>query len=113
MATAELVDREYNAITSGFATQYRNVDPFLLIKSAMLRKKYASEHKQHFWLELQYKEGVDVVEKSSRIYGIIGRFPSHHGYGHFLLDMQSNLETLLAIASDEDIVRITGDVVPL
>jgi hypothetical protein len=113
MSNAALVDKEYSTIVTGLAAQHRNIEPFMLIKSAMLRQKYPSESKQHFWLRLYYKEGIDVDEKSARIFKQVGRLPSYHGHYHFVLDIQANLDTLLSIASDDDIERIAGEVFPI
>jgi len=114
MSNAGLVDVEYDNIVREMASQHRNIEPYLLIKSAMLRKKYPSEiGHQHFWLELFYREGVDPTEKTNKVFTEVGRLPSYHGHGHFLLDIQADLETLLMIASDSDIERISGEVYPL
>ncbi len=113
MSNVELVDKGYNTLIADLAAQYRKIEPFLLIKSAMLRRKYPSENKQHFWLELYYKEGVDTNEKSAHIFEQVGRLPSYHGHYHFVLDIQAKLDTLLSIASDKDIERIAGDVYPI
>jgi hypothetical protein len=79
----------------------------------MLRQKYPSESKQHFWLELFYREGIDVEAKKAGIFKQVGRLPAYHGHYHFLLDIHATLDTLLSIASDADIERISGDVYPL
>jgi hypothetical protein len=113
MSNAALVDKEYNTIATELAAQHRNIEPFLLIKSAMLRQKYPSESKQHFWLELFYREGVDVEAKKAGILNQVGRLPAYHGHYHFVLDIQATLDTLLSIASDDDIERISGDVFPI
>lgn len=113
MSNAALVDKEYSTIVTDLAARYRNVDPFLLIKSAMFRQKYPSENKQHFWLELHYREGVDVDAKSASIFRQVGRLPLYHGRYHFVLDIPADLDTLLSIASDDDIEWIAGDVFPI
>ncbi len=113
MSTAALVDKEYSTMVTDLEAQYRNIEPFLLIKSAMLRQKYPSENKQHFWLGLYYKEGVNIDEKSARIFKQVGRLPSYHGHYHFVLDIQATLDTLLSIASDDDIEKVAGDVFPI
>lgn len=113
MSNAALVDREYSTIVTDLTAQHRNIEPFLLIKSAMLRQKYPSENKQHFWLELYYKEGVNIDAKSASIFRQVGRLPLYHGHNHFVLDIQANLDTLLSIASDDDIERIAGEVFPI
>ena len=113
MYSAELVDKEYDSIVAELATKYHNIDPFLLIKSAMLRRKYPSEDKQHFWLDLYYTEEADSDEKSAKILREIGKIPAYHGHNHFVIDLQRNLNTVLSIASDPELRRVTGDVVPL
>lgn len=113
MSSAALVDKEYSTIVTDLAAQHRNIEPFLLIKSAMLRQKSPSENKQHFWLELHYREGVDVDAKSASIFRQVGRLPLYHGHYHFVLDIQAGLDILLSIASDDDIERIAGDVFPI
>lgn len=113
MSNAQLIDKEYNSIVTELSGQYRNIDPFLLIKSAMLRTKYPLENKQHFWFELQYRGGINTDSKSSHIFKQVGKLPSYHGQNHFVLDIPANLDTLLSIASDGDIEYITGEVFPL
>jgi hypothetical protein len=113
MSNAALVDKEYKTIATDLAAQHKNIEPFLLIKSAMLRQKYPSENKQHFWLELFYREGVDVDVKKASIFKQVGRLPLYHGHYHFVLDIQASLDTLLSIASDGDIERISGEVFPI
>jgi len=113
MSSAALVDKEYSTIVTDLAAQHRNIEPFLLIKSAMLRQKYPSENKQHFWLELHYREGVDVDAKSASIFRQVGRLPLYHGRYHFVLDIPAGPDTLLSIASDDDIEWIAGDLFPI
>lgn len=112
-SAATLVDKEYESIASNLASQHPVLDPYLLIKSAMLRKKYPLESKQHFWLDLYCKDGAKTSEVGNRIFGKVGRFPSYHGHNHFVLDIEAGLDALLAIASSSDIVHIGGDVYPL
>jgi hypothetical protein len=113
MSNSALVDKEYSSIVTDLTAQHRNIEPFLLIKSAMLRQKYPSENKQHFWLELFYSEGVDVDTKRAGIFKQVGKLPAYHGQYHFVLDIQATLDTLLSIASDDDAERISGDVFPI
>ena len=113
MSNATLVDKEYSTIVTELVAQHPNIEPFLLIKSAMLRQKYPSENKQHFWLELHYREGINVDAKSANIFKQVGRLPLYHGHYHFVLDIQVNLDTLLSIASDGDIEWIAGEVFPV
>lgn len=113
MSTAALVDKEYRTIVNDLKTQCGNIEPFLLIRAAMLRQKYPSEYKQHYWLELHYKDGVDAEEKSATIFRQVGKLPSYHGHYHFALNLQAGLDTLLSIAADDDIELITGDVFPI
>ncbi|HEX2556966.1 MAG TPA: hypothetical protein VHK86_01470 [Nitrososphaera sp.] len=112
-SAATLVDKEYESIVGNLASQHPILDPYLLIKSAMLRKKYPLESKQHFWLDLYCKEGAKTSEVGARIFSKVGRFPSYHGHNHFVLDIEAGLDTLLEIASNSDIDRIEGTVYPL
>lgn len=98
---------------SDLNSEYKNIDPFLLIKSAMLARKYPTEKKQHFWLELQYKENTNTDEKSAMIFSQVGRFPLYHGHFHFVIDFDATLDTLLALSDDSDLVRVSGDVFPI
>ena len=113
MMSAELVDSEYGKIVQDLQSAQQNIEPFLLIKSAMLRKKYPLEKNQHFWLDLYYKRGVDPDAKAEKLFHKVGRLAAYHGHGHFLLDLQGGLDTLLEIASDGDLERVTGEVFPL
>ncbi len=113
MSTAALVDKEYRTIVNDLKTHCGNIEPFLLIRAAMLRQKYPSEHKQHYWLELHYREDVDVEAKSASIFHQVGKLPSYHGHYHFALNLQAGLDTLLSIAADDDIELITGDAFPI
>lgn len=112
MSASESVDVEYEKVVQEMRSQHRNIEPFLLIKSAMLRKKYPLEDKQHFWLELFYRPGIDVTEKQEKIMREVGRLPGYHGHYHFLLDISADLDTLFMIASDNDLERIAGEVFP-
>ncbi|HEX2614335.1 MAG TPA: hypothetical protein VHL10_02500, partial [Nitrososphaera sp.] len=67
-SAATLVDKEYESIVGNLASQHPILDPYLLIKSAMLRKKYPLESKQHFWLDLYCKEGAKTSEVGARIF---------------------------------------------
>jgi hypothetical protein len=89
-----------------------NVDPFLIIKSSMLSRKYPNERHQKFFLELFYQKNVDEEEKSRQIYRLVRKLPSNHGHGHYQIDLQTDLETVLAIAADRDIEWISGEVYP-
>ncbi len=113
MSNAQLIDDEYNSIVTELSGQYENIDPFLLIKSAMLRRKYPAENKQHFWFELQYRDGINTDLKSAHIFNQVGKLPAYHGHNHFVLDIPANLDTLLSIASDGDIEYVSGEVFPL
>jgi hypothetical protein len=113
MSYATLVDREYETIVDGLNRTYRNVDPYLLIKSAMLRKKYPGERKQHFWLDIYYKEDANHSNKGTLIFSKVGRLLSYHGHNHYTIDIQASLDTVLSLASDTDIERIDGEVFPI
>lgn len=113
MSSETLVDREYETIVEGLHRTYRNVDPYLLIKSAMLRKKYPNESKQHFWLDIYYKEGINHSNKGTLILSKVGRMLSYKGHNHYTIDIQAKLDTILLLASDTDIERIDGEVFPI
>lgn len=115
MSAAKLVDKEYATIFDGLNNTYYNIDPYLLIKSAMLRRKYPNENKQHFWLDIYYKEGDNnnTDNKGMKMYSKTGRIPSHVTHNHYVLDIQANLDKVLSLASDSDIERIEGEVFPI
>jgi hypothetical protein len=113
MALSEIVDRDYHAMVSNLRTEYQNIDPYLLVKSAMLRKKYPKESKQMFWLDIHFKEHIDEQSKSHSIYQQVGRLPTNHGHGHFVIDLQADLDTILLLGKDPDVERIVGEVYPL
>jgi hypothetical protein len=113
ITNAETVDAEYDKMARELSSHYPNIEPFLLAKSAMLRKRYPDERgAQHFWIDVYYREGIDVGQKSARLWREAGVPPSYHGHFHFALDVQTDLDTVLAISSDRDIKSITGDVFP-
>jgi hypothetical protein len=107
------VDKLYDGIVAELKATYKNMEPFLLIKSSMLKRKYPTETKQKFWLDIYYKAGTDIKGKSEGVYNKVGKLLSYHGHNQFVLDIQADLETVLQLAQDPDIERIEGEVYPL
>ncbi|UVS68677.1 hypothetical protein [Nitrososphaera viennensis] len=75
-------------------------------------KKIPRERKQRFFLEIHYIQGINKDGKSKQMHYLVGRFPNNHGHGHYQIDLQSDLETVMAIAADRDIKWLGGEVYP-
>jgi len=58
--SADSISREYDGLVATLPGSHPKIDPFLLIKSAMLSRKYLKEKEHRFWLEVYLKEGVDA-----------------------------------------------------
>ena len=110
--SADLVRKDYNALVAILTGRYPNIDPFLVIKSAMLTRKYPNEKEQRFWLEVTLKQGVDPDKKRDEIYSEIGIYGTGLGHNHFQVSLQSDLDTILKLANDKDIEKIEGEVFP-
>lgn len=110
--SAEEVKREFDALVSTLISRHPNIEPFLLVKSAMLTSKYPQEKEQTFWLEVYLKEGVDPDKKRDEIYSEIGIFGTGLGHNHFKVSLQSSLDTVLKLANDKDVAKIEGEVFP-
>ncbi|MEO9294294.1 MAG: hypothetical protein ABI347_01695 [Nitrososphaera sp.] len=102
----------YDSMVDSLKEKFGNVEPFLIIKSSMLAKKYPGERSQKFYLELFYRQESDG-EKAKRIYELVGKLPSSHGKGHYQIDLQTDLDTVLVIAGDRDLEWVDGEVYPL
>lgn len=102
----------YDTMVDSLKEKFGNVEPFLLIKSSMLARKYPTERSQKFYLELFYRQGMDGGEKARQIYELVGKLPSSHGDGHFQIDLQIDIDTVLVIANDRDLEWIGGEVYP-
>lgn len=103
---------DYDNVVTVLGLRYRNIDPFLLLKSSMLARKYPGEVDQRFWLRMQYRQGVNEEELSRRLQSMLDKIPSGHGHGHYELVLQTNLDTVLAIAGQPGIEWIGGEVFP-
>lgn len=78
----------------------------------MLSRKYPNERHQKFFLELFYRKDINDEEKARQIYHLVRKLPSNHGHGHYQIDLQTDLDTVFAIAADRDIERVGGEVYP-
>jgi len=110
--SAEEIKSEYDALVSALVSKHPNIDPFVLIKSAMLSRKYPQEEEQRFWLDVYLKEGVDPNKKRDEIYTEIGIFGTGLGPNHFQVSLQSTLDTILKLADDRDVAKVEGEVFP-
>jgi hypothetical protein len=110
--SAEEIGREYAALVASLTSRHPNIDPFLLIKSAMLNRKYPEDKEQRFWLEVYLKEGIDPDKKRDEIYSEIGVFGTGLGHNHFQVSLNAPLDTILRLANDVDVIRIEGEVFP-
>ena len=90
----------------------KNVDPFLIVKSSMLTRKYPREQNQRFFLEISYRQDINGDEKARQMYQLVGKLPSGHGKGHYQIDLQTDLDTVLTIAADRDVEWVGGEVFP-
>ncbi len=109
--SSEIV-KDYDNVVALLEHRHRNVDPFLLLKSSMLARKYPGETAQRFWLSIHYKRGANEEELSRRLQSMVDKTPSNHGNGHYELVLQVNLDTVLAIASQPNIEWVGGEVYP-
>ena len=113
ITSAKVVDAEYEKMALQMTALYPNIDPFLLAKAAMLRKRNPTEkNRQHFWIDIHYNQGVNDNEKGPKLWKEAAIPPAYHGHNHFALDIQTDLEQILAISADRDIKMISGDVFP-
>ena len=113
ITSGKVVDIEYEKMTQQMSAHFPNIEPFLLAKSAMLRKRDPGDRgRQHFWIDIRYKESVNDDEKGPKLRKEAGIPPAYHGHNHFVLDIQTDLERVLAISADPDIKMISGDVFP-
>ena len=102
----------YDNMIDSLKEKFGNVEPFLIVKSSMLAKKYPDERSQKFYLELFYRQGRDGSEKARQIYELVGKLPSNHGSGHYQIDLQTDIDTVLRIAGDRDLEWVGGEVYP-
>jgi len=109
---ANTIRRDYDGLVAALSGRHPNIDPFLLIKSAMLSRKYPEEKEQRFWIEVYLKEGVDADKKRDEIYTEIGIFGTGLGHNHFQVTLQASLDTILTLADDKDVAKIEGEVFP-
>lgn len=103
--------KAYDGVVAQLQERHKNVDPFLMLKSSMLTRKYPKEPKQRFWLSFQCQEGTDEAV-SSRIQQMVGIIPSSHGHRHYDIVLQTTLDTVLAIASISGVEHVGGEVYP-
>lgn len=105
------VVKAYDGVVAQLQEKHRNVDPFLMLKSSMLTRKYPKEPKQRFWLSFQCPEGAEEAV-SNRIQHMVGIIPSSHGHGHYEIVLQTTLDTVLDIASLAGVEHMGGEVYP-
>jgi hypothetical protein len=110
--SAEEISKEYDALVASLTSRHPNIDPFLLIKTAMLSRKYAEDKEQRFWLEVYLKEGIDPDKKRDEIYNEIGVFGTGLGPNHFQVSLNATLDTILKLGNDKDVTKIEGEVFP-
>ena len=106
------VVKAYDDVVARLQGKHQNVDPFLLLKSSMLTRKYPNEKKQRFWLSIQYQHEADEEAISRRIQHTVGLIPTSHGHGRYEIVLQTGLDTVLAIASLDGVESISGEVYP-
>lgn len=106
------VVKAYDEVVAQLQEKHGNVDPFLLLKSSMLTRKYPKEKKQRFWLAIQYQHEADEEAVSRRIQHAVGLIPTSHGHGHYEIVLQTGLETVLAVASLAGVDSVAGEVYP-
>ncbi|MEM2141516.1 MAG: hypothetical protein QXJ74_02125 [Nitrososphaera sp.] len=106
------VVKAYDEVVAQLQERHRNVDPFLLLKSSMLTRKYPQEKKQRFWLSVQYQHDASEEEVSRRIQHMVGLIPVSHGHGRYEIVLQTGLDTVLAMASLDGIDTVAGEVYP-
>lgn len=106
------VVKAYDEVVAQLQEKHRNVDPFLLLKSSMLMRKYPKEKKQRFWLSVQYQHETDEQAVSNRIQHLVGLIPTSHGHGRYEIVLQTGLDTVLAIASLDGVDSVAGEVYP-
>lgn len=111
MSTSQVI-KDYDSMVASLKEKHRNIDPFLIIKSSMLLRKYPREQNQKFFLELFYRQDINQDEKARQIYHLVRKLPSNHGHGHYQIDLQTDLDTVLTIAADRDIEWVGGEVYP-
>ncbi len=104
--------KTYDSAVAQLQEKHRNVDPFLLLKSSMLARKYPSEKKQKFWLDVQLRHGADEEAFSRKTQHMVGLVPASHGHGNYHLTLQVSLDTVLAIADVPDLEWVGGEVYP-
>jgi hypothetical protein len=83
--SSEIVMNEYDNVVALLGQRHQNIDPFLLLKSSMLARKYPREKEQRFWLSIQYENGINEGELSRRLRSMVDKMPSGHGHGHYEL----------------------------
>lgn len=111
MSTSQVM-KDYDSMVASLKEKCRNIDPFLIIKSSMLARKYPRERDQKFFLELFYRQDINGEEKARQMYQLVGKLPSSHGNGHYQIDLQTDLDTVLTIAADNDIEWVGAEVYP-
>lgn len=106
------VVRAYDEAVAQLQEKHGNVDPFLLLKSSMLTRKYSNEKKQRFWLSIQYLHGANEEEVSRRIQHMVGLIPVSHGHSRYEIVLQTGLDTVLAVATLDGVESVAGEVYP-
>jgi hypothetical protein len=112
MVSAEAIGKDYDGFVANLRSKFPNVEPFLLIKSMMLARKYPHEYNQSFYIDLYVRQGADPDRKRAEIFARTGIFAANHGHNHLSLSLNTTLDTILELASDPDIANIEGEVFP-
>lgn len=109
--SSEIV-KDYDGVVALLKQKHRNVDPFLMLKSSMLTRKYPGEDKQRFWLDMYVKHGANEESLSREIQSMVDKIPSNHGHGHYEIVLQTDLDTVLTLARHPEIEWVGGEVYP-
>ncbi|MEO9319781.1 MAG: hypothetical protein ABI361_03815 [Nitrososphaera sp.] len=110
--SAEEILREYDQLVRTLRDKAPSIDPLLLIRSSILSRKYPTEEKQSFYLELHLEKGVDADRKRSELFHRVGTYAANHGNNHLQMTVVTSLDTILSLAGDREIERIEGEVYP-
>lgn len=104
--------KDYDSVVTTLKQKHKNIDPFLLLKSSMLMRKYPNESIQRFWLEFSFKHEENEDQEVGRLQNYLGKMIASHGHGHYEVVLQTDLETVVSIARQHDIEWLGGEVYP-
>jgi hypothetical protein len=106
------ISRDYDEVVALLGKRHANVDPFLILKSSWLGRKNPAEKVQRFWLDIHYMPDVDEEYVTRTIQSMVDKMPTSHGHRHYDLVLQTDLDTVLAIARQQGIEWVGGEVYP-